>query len=134
MPESNSKTQSEPFPWKQAVDDHRESVLRSSVWQLVNSLIPYIALWGLMIWTLDISYWITLVLAVVAAGFLVRIFIIFHDCGHGSFFSSRRANRLTEFVTGVLTFAPYRQWRYKHALHHATWATWIAAAPVKSGR
>jgi omega-6 fatty acid desaturase (delta-12 desaturase) len=107
MPEPSSKTKSEPFAWKQAVDNHRKPVLRSSVWQLVNSLIPYIALWGLMIWTLDISYWITLVLAVVAAGFLVRIFIIFHDCGHGSFFSSRRAT-------------PYRQWRHKHALHHAT--------------
>jgi len=109
-----------PFTWKQAVASHRKPVLRSSVWQLVNSVIPYFALWGLMIWTLTISYWITLALAVVAAGFLVRIFIIFHDCGHGSFFRSRRANRLTEFVTGVLTFTPYRQWRHQHALHHAT--------------
>ncbi|MEJ2336207.1 MAG: fatty acid desaturase [Gemmatimonadales bacterium] len=107
-------------PWKQAVARHREPVLRSSAWQLANSLVPYLAVWGLMIWTLDISYWITLALAVVAAGFLVRIFIIFHDCGHGSFFRSRRANRLTEFLTGVLTFTPYRQWRHKHALHHAT--------------
>jgi omega-6 fatty acid desaturase (delta-12 desaturase) len=73
-----------------------------------------------MIWTLSMSYWITLALAVVASGFLVRVFIIFHDCGHGSFFRSRRANRLAEFVTGVLTFTPYRHWRHKHALHHAT--------------
>ena len=101
--------------WKQAVARHRQPVLRSSAWQLANSLVPYLAVWGLMIWTLDISYWITLALAVVAAGFLVRIFIIFHDCGHGSFFRSRRANRLTEFLTGVLTFTPYRQWRHKHA-------------------
>jgi omega-6 fatty acid desaturase (delta-12 desaturase) len=106
--------------WKQAVAEHRKPVLRSGLWQLGNTLIPYLALWGLMIWTLNISYWITLALAVVAAGFLVRIFIIFHDCGHGSFFGSRRANRLTEFVTGMLTFTPYRQWRHKHALHHAT--------------
>ena len=120
MPEPTNTTRSMPFAWKQAVADHREPTLRNSVWQLVNSVIPYLALWGVMIWTLNISYWITLALAVVAAGFLVRIFIIFHDCGHGSFFNSRRANRLTEFVTGVLTFTPYRQWRYKHALHHAT--------------
>lgn len=106
--------------WKQAVAAHRKPVLRSSVWQLVNSLVPYLALWGLMIWTLNISYWITLVLAIVASGFLVRLFIIFHDCGHGSFFKSRRANRTVEFITGVLTFTPYGQWRYKHALHHAT--------------
>jgi omega-6 fatty acid desaturase (delta-12 desaturase) len=106
--------------WKQAVAEHREPVLRSSLWQLVNSVVPYLALWGLMIWTLSISYWITLALAAFAAGFLVRIFIIFHDCGHGSFFRSRRANRITEFVTGVLTFTPYRQWRQQHARHHAT--------------
>jgi len=106
--------------WKQAVAEHRKPALRKSVWQLANSLIPYLALWGLMIWTLNTSYWITLALAVVASGFLVRIFIIFHDCGHGSFFRSRRANRVVEFVTGVLTFTPYGQWRYKHALHHAT--------------
>jgi len=120
MSEPSNKTQPMTLAWKQAIAEHRKPVLRSSVWQLVNSVIPYLALWGLMIWTLHISYWITLALAVLAAGFLVRIFIIFHDCGHGSFFRTRRANRLTEFVTGVLTFTPYRQWRHKHALHHAT--------------
>jgi len=114
------KTVPAPSTWQQAVAEHRHPVLRSSLWQLANSVIPYVALWGLMLWTLDISYWLTLALAVVAAGFLVRIFIIFHDCGHGSFFRSRRANRLTEFVTGVLTLTPYRQWRHKHAMHHAT--------------
>jgi len=115
-----SKTAPVPSTWKQAVAKHRQPSLRRSLWQLVNSMVPYLALWALMIWTLDKSYWLTLALAVVAAGFLVRIFIIFHDCGHGSFFRSRRANRLTEFVTGVLTFTPYRQWRYQHAVHHAT--------------
>jgi omega-6 fatty acid desaturase (delta-12 desaturase) len=120
MPEFSTQTRPMPSAWTQAIADHRKPVLRRSVWQLTNSLIPYLALWGLMIWTLDISYGITLALAVVAAGFLVRIFIIFHDCGHGSFFRSRRANRLTEFITGALTFTPYGQWRHEHALHHAT--------------
>ena len=69
----HSKTPPAASAWKQAVAEHRKPVLRSSVWQLANSLIPYLALWGLMIWTLSISYWITLALAVVAAGFLVRI-------------------------------------------------------------
>jgi omega-6 fatty acid desaturase (delta-12 desaturase) len=73
-----------------------------------------------MIWSLDVSYWLTLAFAVAAAGFMVRIFIIFHDCGHGSFFKSQRANHFLGFITGVLTFTPYHQWRYKHALHHAT--------------
>jgi omega-6 fatty acid desaturase (delta-12 desaturase) len=106
--------------WKEAVAKHQQPALRSSVWQLVNSLIPYLVLWGLMVWALNFSYWITLALALPAAGFLVRIFIIFHDCCHGSFCKSRRANHLLEFVTGVLTFSPYRQWGHLHALHHAT--------------
>jgi len=120
MNDLNDKTPPATWAWKQAVAEHRKPVLRSSVWQLANSLLPYLALWGLMIWTLNISYWLTLTLAVVAAGFLVRLFIIFHDCGHGSFFKSRRANRWVEFFTGVLTFTPYGQWRHKHAMHHAT--------------
>jgi omega-6 fatty acid desaturase (delta-12 desaturase) len=106
--------------WREAVARHQAPTLRRSVWQLSNSLVPYLALWGLMVWTLDISYWITLALAVPAAGFQMRLFIIFHDCGHASFFTSRRANRLVEFITGTLTFSPYRQWRHLHALHHAT--------------
>jgi omega-6 fatty acid desaturase (delta-12 desaturase) len=106
--------------WKDAVAEHRKPTLRRSVWQIVNTLAPYVALWGLMIWTVDISYWITLALAVVAAGFLARTFIILHDCGHGSFLETRRGNDFWGFVTGVLTFTPYRQWRHLHALHHAT--------------
>ena len=106
--------------WKQAIAKHREPMLRNSIWQIINSFVPYLCLCGLMYWTLDISYWLTLPLAVVAAGFMIRIFIIFHDCGHGSFFRSQRANHFLGFVAGVLTFTPYLQWRYKHALHHAT--------------
>ncbi len=106
--------------WKEAVAKYRNPVLRRSIGQLVTSIVPYLALWALMIWSLSISYWITLAIAVVAAGFLVRIFIIFHDCGHGSFFRSRKANRLFEFLTGVMTFTPYRHWRHMHAQHHAT--------------
>ncbi len=106
--------------WKQAIAKHRKPMLRNSIWQIINSFVPYLCLCGLMYWTLDISYWLTLPLAVVAAGFMIRIFIIFHDCGHGSFFRSQRANHFLGFVAGVLTFTPYLQWRYKHALHHAT--------------
>jgi omega-6 fatty acid desaturase (delta-12 desaturase) len=106
--------------WKQAVAKYQEPMLRKSIWQVINSFIPYLCLCGLMTWTLHISYWLTLAVAVVAAGFMVRIFIIFHDCGHGSFFKSQRANDVLGFVAGVLTFTPYHQWRHKHALHHAT--------------
>lgn len=106
--------------WKQAITRHQEPRLGKSLWQIVNSLVPFLALYGLMMWTVGLSYWLTLALVVAAAGFMVRIFIIFHDCGHGSFFRSARANHILGFVTGVLTFTPYHQWRQQHALHHAT--------------
>ena len=69
--------------------------------------------------TLDVSYWITLGLAVPAAGFLTRIFIVFHDCGHGSFFKSRKANRILGFFAALLTFMPSYYWSHHHASHHA---------------
>lgn len=107
-------------PWKQAVASCQKPVLRRSLWQVVNTLVPYFILWGLMIWTLGVSYWLTFVMALLAAGFMARTFMIFHDCGHGSFFKLQRANHLLGFITGVLTLTPYHQWRHKHALHHAT--------------
>jgi omega-6 fatty acid desaturase (delta-12 desaturase) len=73
-----------------------------------------------MYFSLKVSWWLTLPLALLAAGFLVRVFIIFHDCGHGSFFPSRRANDILGVITGVLTFTPYFHWRWEHALHHST--------------
>lgn len=93
-----------------------------AVWQLGNSLVPYLALWGLMIFTVQsgLSYWITLGLALLASPFLVRLFIIFHDCGHGSFMASHKANRIVGFITGILTFTPFEDWQRAHAGHHAT--------------
>jgi omega-6 fatty acid desaturase (delta-12 desaturase) len=73
-----------------------------------------------MVYALAVSYWLMLPIAILASGFLVRIFIIFHDCGHESFFSSRRANHVTGMVTGLLTLTPYFHWRWHHALHHRT--------------
>ena len=70
--------------------------------------------------SIHVSYWITLPLAVLAAAFLVRIFIIFHDCGHRSFYASRSANRIVGFITGMLTLTPFHHWRWQHALHHGT--------------
>lgn len=106
--------------WMKKIAKYNNPDLKKSIWQIVNSLVPYIALWALMIYFYDISYWVTLALAIPAAGFMVRIFIIFHDCGHGSFFKSRQANHIVGTIAGILTFTPYFQWRYEHALHHAT--------------
>ena len=73
-----------------------------------------------MVLSLRVSYWLTLALAIPAAGFMMRSFIIFHDCCHGSFFKSQKANDIVGIITGVLTFTPYYFWRHSHALHHAT--------------
>ena len=106
--------------WRKTVAQYHTPDVYRSLGQLATSLIPYFVLLYLMVLSLDVSYWLTLLLAIPTAGFLVRIFIIFHDCGHGSFFASRRANDLVGAFTGVLTFTPYHSWRRAHAIHHAT--------------
>jgi omega-6 fatty acid desaturase (delta-12 desaturase) len=73
-----------------------------------------------MVYSLEYSYWYTLALSILAAGFLVRAFIIFHDCTHGSFFNSRKANDFWGIITGLLAFTPYSRWRHDHAIHHKT--------------
>ena len=105
--------------WKKVVAKYQQPSRWRSTWQIVNSLVPYIALWYLIYLSLALSWWIALPLAILAGGFLVRLFIIHHDCGHGSFFKSRRANDLWGFITGVLTWTPYQLWRWEHAIHHS---------------
>jgi omega-6 fatty acid desaturase (delta-12 desaturase) len=117
---ANVKTKTAAPAWKEIVARYQEPALSSSVWQILSSLVPYVALWALMFWSVQISLWLTLPLMVLAAGFLVRIFIIFHDCGHGSFFKSRKANDTWGYITGLLTFTPYYLWRWEHAIHHAS--------------
>ena len=106
--------------WKAIVLQYQKPSLWRASWQIVNTLGTYAALWALMYFSLAWSPWITAGLAVVAGLMMVRIFIIFHDCGHGSFFKSRRANDITGFITGVLTLTPYHHWRWEHSIHHAT--------------
>jgi len=90
-----------------------------SVFELVISGLPFVLLWAL-IWTLlNAGYWLGLFLAIPAAGFLVRLFMIQHDCGHGAFFRQRRPNDWVGRVISVLTLTPYDHWRRDHAAHHA---------------
>jgi omega-6 fatty acid desaturase (delta-12 desaturase) len=117
---THGNLQPAPAAWKRIVARYQKPVLGRAVWQIINTLIPYAALWCLMHLTLAVSWWLTAPLAVLAGGFLVRVFIISHDCGHGSFFKSRTANDILGFITGVLTFTPYYHWRWEHALHHST--------------
>jgi len=108
--------------WYQTTAEYGYSNLGKSLWQIFDTFVPYFALWVLMIYTIqrEYPYWITLTLAVAAGGILVRVFIIFHDCCHGSFFASRRANTILGYVTGILTFMPFEDWRLAHIRHHAT--------------
>lgn len=91
-----------------------------SAWQLINSLVPYFIVWGLMIYSLRISYLLMVALALLNSLFVMRIFIIQHDCGHNSFFRSTKLNDLFGSFLGIITLTPYHRWRRRHAQHHAS--------------
>lgn len=93
---------------------------KSSIKQLINTIPPFFLLWFLAYQSLSISYWLTLVLAIVASGFVIRIFIIFHDCCHSSFFQSKKANNILGTISGIITLFPYEKWKHSHSIHHAT--------------
>ena len=106
----------------EAVHKYARPNRRKAIQQILETFAPFFALWALMAVMVQQghSYWIILALSVVVAAFQVRIFILFHDCCHGSFFASRRANRILGYVSGILTFTPFEQWRRSHAIHHDT--------------
>jgi omega-6 fatty acid desaturase (delta-12 desaturase) len=106
--------------WKAIVLKYQKPSTGRAVWQIANTLVPYAALWYLMHLCLAVSWWLVIPLAALAGAFLVRIFIIFHDCGHGSFFKSKGANDAVGFISGILTFTPYYHWRWEHAIHHGS--------------
>jgi omega-6 fatty acid desaturase (delta-12 desaturase) len=106
--------------WVEQLEPYAHPDTMRSVRFLLSSVVPYLALWPLMYYLLGVSYPLALLVAVPAAGFLVRTFIVFHDCGHGSFLPSKRANRYLGIVTGLLVFNPYFAWTHEHAGHHAT--------------
>jgi len=106
--------------WMEIISGYNRPDNLKSWWQIINSVGPYIILWVVMIKTIEISYWLTLLLAIAAAGFMVRIFIIFHDCGHGSFFRSKRLSKVVGIITGMIVFTPYHKWHKEHHIHHQT--------------
>lgn len=99
---------------------YREPDLIRAIFEVCVTIVPFLMLWTLMWLSLDIGYWLTLLLALPTAGFMVRLFIIQHDCGHGAFFQHRAANTWLGRVLGVLTLTPYEYWKRNHAIHHAT--------------
>jgi len=106
--------------WKAIIAGYQKPDRLRASWQIVNTVGGYALLWYLMYLSLSVSWWLTIPLAILAGGFLIRAFIIFHDCGHGSFYRSAFANDLWGFVTGMLTFTPYYHWRWEHAIHHSS--------------
>ncbi|WP_251552411.1 fatty acid desaturase [Neobacillus muris] len=105
---------------RKQVAPYEKSSTKSSIWQIMNTLLPFFLLWVLSYMSLAFSYVLSLIFTVAAAGFLVRTFIIFHDCCHHSFFKNRTANKILGTITGILTLFPYSQWQYEHSVHHAT--------------
>jgi omega-6 fatty acid desaturase (delta-12 desaturase) len=114
------KPQPDTADWKKIVAKYQKPSAPKALWQIANTLVPYALLWYLMYLSLAVSWWLTMPLAILAGAFLVRIFIIFHDCGHGSYLESQTANHALGAITGVLTFTPYYHWRWEHAIHHAS--------------
>ena len=110
--------------WYPAMATFRNSDSRKAAWQLINTLVPYCGLWYLMIRSIQLgySYALTLILALPAAAFLVRIFILFHDCVHGSFFRRQGVNTFFGYLFGVLVFTSFDDWRFAHLRHHVTYA------------
>jgi omega-6 fatty acid desaturase (delta-12 desaturase) len=109
--------------WQALVAKYQQPDLRMSIWQIVNSFGGFFLCWGLMAITASVGHWstmlLTFLLAFPAAGFLVRIFIIQHDCGHGSFFKKRKANDSVGIACSIFSMIPYIYWRKSHATHHA---------------
>ncbi|MBW2560312.1 MAG: fatty acid desaturase [Deltaproteobacteria bacterium] len=110
--------------WYPELATFRNSDSRKAAWQLINTLVPYLFLWYLMIRSIQLgySYALTLILALPAAAFLVRIFILFHDCVHSSLFTSKRTNTFFGYLLGVLLFTSFEDWRFSHLRHHGAYA------------
>ena len=108
--------------WYRDLGDYAHSDMRKAIIQIITTFTPYLALWSLMIYLVlnDFPYWMVLLVVPFQAAITLRIFIIFHDCCHGSFFKSNRLNTIFGYLTGTLTFTPFRQWRAHHNAHHAT--------------
>ena len=117
-PSSNDLSLPSVKEWKRIVAPFTKPSARRANWQVLNSVGFYAALWVVMFFTSAVSLWLTFAVALLAGAVLVRIFIIFHDCGHGSYYKSRKANNIVGFICGVLTFTPYSHWRWEHSIHH----------------
>ena len=107
-------------PWRETLEPFAIPCPRRGLLAVATSVVPYLALSGTIYATLGVSVPLTVVLTIFAAGFLVRVFVVFHDCAHGSLLPSRRANAMLGTALGLLVLSPFVRWRHDHAVHHAT--------------
>lgn len=105
---------------RKSVTPFAKSDTKASIVQILNTIIPFFLLWFLAYQSLSISIWLTIALTIVAAGFVVRTFIIFHDCTHMSFFKNKKANRIVGTIAGIITHFAFEKWKWSHSIHHAT--------------
>jgi acyl-lipid omega-6 desaturase (Delta-12 desaturase) len=108
------------FNWREVLAPYAHARVSRGLADLASSVLPYLGLYVAMYLSLDVSYWLTLALAVPTSGFALRTFVVFHDCTHGSFMPSRRANAWLGRVLGLIMFSPFVGWRHDHLVHHAT--------------
>lgn len=107
-------------PWRAAVNVYAEPRTGRTLLELATSVLPYVCLLVATVFLTRVSVWLALALAPLTAGFLLRSFIVFHDCAHGSMFHSRRANHVTGTLLGLLLYTPFETWAHSHAVHHAS--------------
>lgn len=105
--------------WNQKLSPYAVPNNKKALFQLITTVLLYVASWLIVFKSLEVSYVFTLFAALPAAGLLMRLFMFQHDCGHGSFFSSKRANIVVGSILGVATLMPFHFWRHAHALHHS---------------
>ena len=105
---------------RKSVMPYANAETRASIIQLLNTILPFFVFWFLAYQTLSISFWLSLPFSVITAGFMIRSFIIFHDCTHGSFFRNKKLNDFFGTFTGIITHFAYEKWKREHSIHHAT--------------
>ena len=106
--------------WREVLAPYKKASWRKAWLQLLDTALPFAAIWALMAFTAGRAYALTVLLAVPAAFFFIRLFIVQHDCGHGSFFKSARANDIVGGVLGLITLFPYGYWKKTHHIHHGS--------------
>ncbi len=117
---TTTATSNRTVAWNRTLAEYKRPSLSRSVFQLASTALLTVAMWVLMYWSLEVSYLLTLGLAIPTAGLHTRLFIIQHDCGHGSYFRSSRVSHIVGSIIGVVSLIPYHYWRRTHAHHHAT--------------